>query len=323
MLLITDKMNKLQKFNLSASCKNILTGKTKKKKHSKDYYKEQITAYLFVLIPLIGFLTFVCYPALKAIYLSFTDYSAFLPFNKSISFVGFDNYIKILKDKDFWNACLNTIVLLISIPIGISIGLLVATYINRASKGSKLLSLIYYLPAVTSAVVIAAIWNYIFNIKNGIINTIFGLSYFDWFSNNDFFTVKIAILIKGVWEGIGGTMLLFLAGLNNIPLEYYEASKIDGVSGLQQFIHITIPMVHPTTFYLIVTNVISHLQAYADAKFFATGAGKQATTIVYYMWDTLYSAGDYNLIGAVGTLFALVVICITIIQFNRSKMFDI
>ena len=320
---ITDKMNRLQKFNLSKSCKETIEGKAKKKKTSKAFLKEQLTAYLFVLVPLLGFAIFICFPALRAVYLSFTDYSAYLPFGKEVTIIGFGNYIKILKDKDFWNACLNTVVLLISIPIGISIGLLVATYINRASKGSKLLSLIYYLPAVTSAVVIAAIWNYIFNIKNGVINTIFGTLNFDWFNSKDFFTVKVAILIKGVWGGIGGTMLLFLAGLNNIPFEYYEASKIDGASGLQQFIHITIPMVHPTAFYLIVTNIIGHLQAYADAKFFATGAGKQATTIVYYMWDTLYPAGDYNLIGAVGTLFAVVVICITVIQFNRSKMFDI
>ena len=118
-------------------------------------------------------------------------------------------------------------------------------------------------------------------------------------------------------------MLLFLASLNNIPLEYYEASKIDGANGLQQFIHITMPMVHPTTFYLIVTNIIGHLQAYADAKFFAPAAGDQATTIVFYMWNNLYNNGDYNLIGAVGTVFAIVVILITVIQFSRSKMFDI
>ena len=316
-------MNKLQQFNLSQECHDLVSGKKKKKKLSHAFKVEQYTAYLFVLIPMLGFAIFILYPAMKSLYLSFTDYSAFMMFGEKEKFVGFDNYKTIFNDKDFWNACLNTVVLLISIPIGISIGLLIATYINRASKGSKLLSLLYYLPAVTSAIVIAAIWNYIFNIQNGVINTLFGLTDFDWFDSKDFFVVKIAITIKGVWGGIGGTMLLFLAGLNNIPLEYYEASKIDGATGLQQFIHITIPMVHPTAFYLIVTNIIGHLQTYADAKFFATGAGKQATTIVYYMWDTLYTAGDYNLIGAVGTVFALVVVCITVIQFNKSKMFDI
>ena len=316
-------MNKLQKFNLSKDCHDLISGKKKKKKMSRAFRVEQNTAYLFVLVPLLGFLIFICYPAIRSVYLSFTDYWQFKPYNEPMEFVYFDNYKKIFADKEFWNACLNTVVLLVSIPIGISIGLLIATYINRSSKGNKLLSLLYYLPAVTSAVVIATIWNYIFNIKNGVINNLFGLENFDWFNSKDFFTVKIAILIKGVWGGIGGTMLLFLAGLNNIPFEYYEASKIDGASVLQQFIHITIPMVHPTAFYLIVTNIISHLQAYADAKFFATSAGNQATTIVYYMWNNLYANGEYNLIGAVGTVFALVVVCITVIQFNKSKMFDV
>lgn len=314
-------MNKFQLFSLSNEAQSAYCLR-RKQKHTKAYLKEERIAWLFVLIPLIGFAIFVVYPAIKSLYLSFTDYNLFSPAD-SVSIVGFDNYVHIFKDKKFLNACLNTVVLLISIPIGISLGLLVATYINRASKGSKLLSLLYYIPAVTSAIVISTIWNYIFNIQNGVFNAIFGIKNFEWLDPNDFFVAKIAIIIKGVWGGIGGTMLLFLAGLNNIPLEYYEASKIDGATGLQQFIHITMPMVHPTTFYLIVTNIIGHLQAYADAKFFATGAGDQATTIVYYMWNNLYNNGDYNLIGAVGTVFAIVVIIITVIQFSRSKMFDI
>lgn len=308
-------------FSLSDEAKNAYDFR-KKHKHSKAFLREERTALLFVLIPIIGFCIFVLYPAIKSFYLSFTDYNLFSP-EDSITLVGFDNYVKIFHDKKFLNACLNTVVLLASIPLGITIGLLIATYINRASKGSKLLSLLYYIPAVTSAIVIAVIWNYIFNIQNGVFNAVFGLKHFEWLNPNDFFVAKIAILIKGVWGGIGGTMLLFLAGLNNIPLEYYEASKIDGANSLQQFIHITIPMVHPTTFYLIVTNIIGHLQAYADAKFFASAAGDQATTIVYYMWNNLYNNGDYNLIGAVGTVFAIAVILITVVQFSRSKMFDI
>lgn len=313
-------MNNFEQFSLSEGARSAFDSK-KRQKHSKAFLREERIALLFILLPIIGFCIFVVYPAIRSFVLSFTNYNLFNDIE--YSFVGFDNYVHIFKDKAFLDSCLNTVVLLVSIPIGITIGLLIATYINRASKGSKLLSLLYYLPAVTSAIIIATIWNYIFNIKNGLINTIFGLKFFDWFNPNDFFVVKIAIVIKGVWGGIGGTMLLFLAGLNNIPFEYYEASKIDGASSLQQFIHITMPMVHPTTFYLIVTNIIGHLQAYADAKFFAGGAGNQSSTIVYYMWSTLYNNGDYNLIGAVGTVFAIVVIIITVIQFSRSKMFDI
>ncbi|MGI6713535.1 MAG: carbohydrate ABC transporter permease [Bacilli bacterium] len=313
-------MSKYSFFLLSKEARGAYDFK-KRQKHSKVFLREERTALLFILLPIIGFCIFIVYPAIRALFLSFTDYNLFNM--EGYQFVGIANYIKIFNDKRFLNACLNTVVLLVGIPLGITAGLLIATYINRASKGSKLLSLLYYLPAVTSAIVIAVIWNYIFNIKNGVINNIFGLKFFDWFDSKDFFVSKIAILIKGVWGGIGGTMLLFLAGLNNIPFEYYEASKIDGASGFQQFVHITIPMVKPTTFYLIVTGIIGHLQAYADAKFFASAAGDQVTTIVYYMWNNLYNNGDYNLLGTVGTVFALVVIAITAFQFSRSKMFDI
>ena len=248
--------------------------------------------------------------------------SAFMMFGEKEKFVKFDNYITIFNDKDFWNACLNTVVLLISIPIGISIGLLIATYINRASKGSKLLSLLYYLPAVTSAIVIAAIWNYIFNIQNGIINTIFGLNNFDWFDSKDFFVVKIAIIIKGVWGGIGGTMLLFLAGLNNISDSYYEAADIDGASNFEKFKYITLPLVKPTTFYLLITGVIGGLQSYTDAVVFAEG--HQGTrTIVWYIWNYGINISRYGYASAVSAFLAVVIMIITIIQFKKTKMLDI
>ena len=121
-------MNKLQQFNLSQDCRDLLTGKKRKNKLSKAFKKEQNTAYLFVLIPMLGFAIFICYPALKSVYLSFTDYSSFMMYGEKEKFVYFDNYKKIFSDKDFWNACLNTVVLLISIPIGISIGLCLLTF---------------------------------------------------------------------------------------------------------------------------------------------------------------------------------------------------
>lgn len=290
----------------------------KKEKISKSAKKEERTAYLFILIPLLGFLIFTLISSGFSIYQSFTDYN---PIRDTGKWVGFKNYIALFQNKDFLNAVANTVVLLLSIPLGITAGLLLAVYLKRLAHGSKLLSLLFYLPAITSAVSICVVWQYMFNYQYGHINNIFNI-HLNWFDNNDFFLIKIAIFIKGVWGGMGATMILYAAGLNNVPNEYYECSEIDGASKWQQFVHITVPMVSPTTFYLLVTQLISHLQAYADAAIFTKGT-KPAQTIIYYIWTYGIEDGRYGMASAAAVSLAIVIVIVTIIQFKRSKMFDI
>ncbi len=290
----------------------------KKEKLSKSAKKEERTAYLFILIPLIGFLIFTLVSSCFSIYQSFTDYN---PIRDSAKWVGFKNYINLFQDAGFLNAVANTVVLLLSIPLGVTAGLLLAVYLKRLAHGSKLLSLLFYLPAITSAVSICVVWQYMFNYQYGLINKIFNIG-LNWFDNNDFFLIKIAIFIKGVWGGMGATMILYAAGLNNVPNEYYECSEIDGASKWQQFVHITVPMVSPTTFYLIVTQLITHLQAYADAAIFTKGT-KPAQTIIYYIWTYGIEDGKYGVASAAAVSLAVVIAIVTIIQFKRSKMFDI
>lgn len=290
----------------------------KKEKLSKSAKKEERTAYLFILIPLLGFLIFTLISSGFSIYQSFTDYN---PIRDTGKWVGFKNYIALFQNKDFLNAVANTVVLLLSIPLGITAGLLLAVYLKRLAHGSKILSLLFYLPAITSAVSICVVWQYMFNYQYGLINNIFNI-HLNWFDNNDFFLIKIAIFIKGVWGGMGATMILYAAGLNNVPNEYYECSEIDGASKWQQFVHITIPMVSPTTFYLLVTQLISHLQAYADAAIFTKGT-KPAQTIIYYIWTYGIEDDRYGMASAAAVSLAIVIVIVTIIQFKRSKMFDI
>lgn len=290
----------------------------KKEKLSKSAKKEERTAYLFILIPLLGFLIFTLISSGFSIYQSFTDYN---PIRDTGKWVGFKNYIALFQNKDYLNAVANTVVLLLSIPLGITAGLLLAVYLKRLAHGSKILSLLFYLPAITSAVSICVVWQYMFNYQYGLINSIFNI-HLNWFDNNDFFLIKIAIFIKGVWGGMGATMILYAAGLNNVPNEYYECSEIDGASKWQQFVHITVPMVSPTTFYLLVTQLISHLQAYADAAIFTKGT-KPAQTIIYYIWTYGIEDGRYGMASAAAVSLAIVIVIVTVIQFKRSKMFDI
>ena len=288
------------------------------KKRKKKLNKENITGYLFILVPVIGFLIFTAISMAVSIYYSFTDFN---PIRDESKWVWFDNYIKLLTDPKFWEACLNTIIFLVTIPIGMFIGLLLASYLKQISKGSKLLRLIYYLPAVSSAVAINIIWRYIFQMDYGIINSILGTN-IPWLGSSSKVFVKIAIIIKNIWGGIGGTMLLYLAGLNAIPDSYYEAAKIDGSSTINTFFKITLPLVNPTSFYLIITGIIGGLQSYGDAQIFAQGL-EGARTIVYYIWMYGIDKSKYGLASAASTLLGIVIMIITYIQFKKTKMIDI
>lgn len=299
---------------------SVVTKKVKKRhRYSKSFLKEEKMAYLFIIIPLLGFLIFTFSSTIYSFYLSLTNYNPIR--SNRTRFVGFDNYVNLFQNEEFGHAILNTITLLLSVPVGMFAGLLLAIYLKHLAKGSKLVSLIFYLPVVTSAVAICSIWQYMFNHEYGLINKIFGLG-IDWFDNNDFWIVKIAIFIKGVWGSLGSTMILYYAGLNNIPESYFEAAQMDGASKLQEIVHITIPMCNPTTFYLIVTTLIGHLQAYADAKIFAKGA-KQAQTIIYFIWTYGIDDHKYGYASAAAIMLAVTIALITIVQFKHNKLFKL
>ena len=279
--------------------------------------REEFTAYLFVLIPIIGFLIFSIASICYSFYYAFTNFNPILGVSK---WVGFDNFVDLFSDPKFLDACLNTIILLASIPIGVTLGLLLAVYLKKLAHGSLLLRLLYYLPAVTSAVAINVIFNYIFKGDYGILNEILGINLY-WISEDDGGLVKLAIIIKNVWASIGSTMILYLSGLNNIPNEYYEAADVMGASKWQQLVNITIPMSNPTTFYILVTGIIGGLQSYADSQILAQGVSG-GRTIVYYIWT--YGIGNnanFGLASAASVFLALVIIALSIIQFSRNKMF--
>ncbi|OQC10508.1 MAG: Lactose transport system permease protein LacF [Tenericutes bacterium ADurb.Bin087] len=278
--------------------------------------REERVANLFILLPMIGFFIFTLASFGFGFYQSFTNFN---PVRQETRWIWFENYKTLLKDKNFRDAALNTVLLMASIPVGITLGLLLAVYLRNLAKGSRLLSLLYYLPAITSAVAVNIVWRYIFNAEVGFINSFFGLK-IDWIGV-DFWFIKIALWIKGVWSSLGVTMILYLAGLNNIPLEYYEAASVDGASKWQQFIHITIPLLSPTTFYLVVTAIIGGLQSFAEAQIFANGQ-KGARTIVWYIWERGIYMSKYGLASAASFLLATFIIIITIIQFRKTKVLD-
>ena len=295
---------------------NLLYKKKKHKKTIKAEVKESLYGYLFVLIPVLGFLLFTAWALGYSIFMSFTDYNVI---KGTFKFVGFENYIEIFREEGFLNEVSNTVLMLLSIPIGVFIGLILAVYLKRLAHGRTLLTILYYLPAVTSTIAILIVFKEIFRSgESGLINGLFGMK-LNWISN-DPWLIKIAIIVKNIWAGIGGTMILYLAGLNNIPESYYEVARTSGASKWQQFIDITMPMTNNTSFYLIVTGIIGGLQSYADSAVMGSGyAG--ARTIVYYIWRNGINQSRYGLASAASVMLLIVILIITIILFSKSNVF--
>lgn len=295
---------------------NLLHKGKSHKKTLNAKFKENFYGYLFVLIPVLGFFLFTAWALGYSVFMSFTNFNAI---KGTFKFVGFENYLEIFKEENFRDATLNTILMLLSIPVGAFLGLLLAIYLKKLAKGRTLLTILYYLPAVTSSLAIMIVFRDLFrNGEMGLINSILGAE-LNWLSN-DPWLIKIAIIIKNIWAGVGGSMILYLAGVNNIPESYYEVARVQGASRWQQFIDITLPMTNNTSFYLIVTGIIGGLQSYADSRVMGGGL-PGARTIVYYIWNYGINQANYGWASAASVLLSIVILVITVILFSKSNVF--
>lgn len=280
------------------------------------FRKEKWVALSFIALPLIGFAVFTVFSILLAVFLSFTDFTAL---STSIEFVGFKNYSDLFTNlvyyPSFYKSITNTLWLLLGIPIGMVTGVIVAAILNsKRIKGKKFFRVLMYFPAISGAVAINIVWRYIFNPEYGIAGWVFGSDVY-WLSNP--VLIKVALIIKGTWNGLGATMLLYLAGMQSVSKQLYEAAEIDGANSLQKFFKITLPLLTPVTFYLLVIGVIGGLQSYTDSQVFAQGH-EEAQTIVYFIWNRGFNQGRYGVGTAASVVLSIVIMIVTIIQFRSS-----
>ena len=266
---------------------------------------------------MIGFLVFTALSVVFTIVYSFQDYNSLS--NESI-FIGLANYIDLFTHVTraplFKKAIVNTLVLLLSVPFSMILGLILAGLMRLGEvKGAKVFQVLYYVPAVSSAVALNIVWNYIFR-SNGLLNTMLGLDIV-WLDGD--VTIKVAIIFKNSLNAMGGAMILYLAGMLNVPKDLYEASSLDGAGKMRQFFSITLPLISPVTFYLLITGVIGGLQSYADSQVFAAG-NTGATTIVYFIWQQgIQGNNNQGLASAASVLLAVFIMIITLIQFKFSN----
>lgn len=283
-----------------------------------DLHKsERRTARLFIALPVTGFMIFTLFTLVAVFVFSMMDYNVF---REECIFLGFQNFVDLFSSKiysvAFFRAIGNTVFMLSGVPIGIAVGLALAALLQAKAirRSNKLFQVLFYLPSVTSVVAINLVFRYLFNPEYGLINGILGATV-PWYSNG--WLIKIAIIIKNTWSGMGGTMILCLAGMLAIPASYYEAADIDGASAARKFFKITLPLITPTMFYMLITGVIGGLQSYADAQVFAAGA-PGAQTIVYFIWQYGINTGKQGLASAASLILAAFIMLITFVQFKIS-----
>lgn len=286
--------------------------------------KEKVVSIAFVTPLFVGYAIFTLLPLAVAIIYSLVDY---MPLYGRISPVSFDVYKSLFKGDlitvGFGDAIVNTLIIMLSIPVNLVIGLIFSGLITKKGfKGKTFFNVVFYLPAVTGAVAITLVWKLIFNETQGIANIFLkqiGLieENINWLGiTSGTMYPRLVIILKNIWGGIGGVIILYVAGILNIPESYYEAAELDGASGIKQFLLITVPLLTPITFYHLIVSIIGGLQSFMDTQLLANTSVTQ--TIVYFIYDNGINNYRYGYASAASVLLAIAVMIITILQFKLS-----
>lgn len=298
----------------------------------KKWNEEAIAGLIFVLPPVIGFFLFTAGPFLFSIFASFTSWDSMVDLtslfkmdkiDREYFYIGFENYIELFQDGDFWRALFNTFWYMIGIPIGIVWAFGLAMAYNKDLPGTKVFRVIYYIPVVSSIVAVSLLWRWLYNGDYGLLNqflrSCFGIQGPNWLENAH--TVKPAIMLMCVWRGVGGTALLYLGGLQNLPKSVYEAALIDGARPFTIFRKITWPLMKPITFYIIITGIIGGAQMFVEPQIMAPNGGPDysAATIVFYIWQKAFGSADAKGFAcAAAWVLAVIIFVVTAIQFKLS-----
>ncbi len=296
------------------------------KQKSKLKQREHLTALAFISVKYVGLIVFTVLPVFFALLYSLTNYNGIIVSAGGGSFLdrftslwnNFKNYTdlfgSVMYSDAFRQAILNNVIFLLGVPLGIVGGLVIAVVLSRDDiiRGSRVFRLLIYVPVVSSAVAMNIIWRYIFDNEYGIVNMMFGLN-IPWLT--DAAWIKVAIILKEAWGSLGKTMVLCLAALTNVGKDYYEAAELDGAGEITKFLKISVPLITPTLFYLLITGMIGNLQSYVDSDVFANGL-PGAQTIVYFIWSFGIRRSYYGIASAASVILTIAILIITEIQFR-------
>ncbi len=281
--------------------------------------QRKVMPYLFITPTLLIFLVFVLFPILYSAVISFFKWNGI----SEPLFTGLRNYTRLLEDRIFWISLQNTVSFTIGVvPLSMAFGLLAALGLNRKQlPGRAFLRAIYFLPFVISAVATATTAGWIFGDTFGVLNKLLvelGMKKVQWLTNRH--TAMMTVVIVTIWVRMGFCMLIYLAGLQSIPPDLIEAAKVDGASRWQQFRHITVPLLRPTTFLLLVLNIIYSFEVF-DLVFVLTngGPGYATTVLTVFIYNSAFQTQSVGYASAIGIVFMTIIMAITLVQWRISN----
>ena len=278
--------------------------------------REQNWAYIMVAPTILGLVVLNLWPFVQTLYTSFCEHLGF----GNYKFVGFQNYIDIFQRPEFWRATWNTIYFcILTVPLGLFLSLLVAMLLNAKIKGKGAFRTIFFLPMVCAPAAVTMVWRWIFNGEYGILNQTLGTQ-IGWITEPG--VVMIACALVAIWSNIGYDAVLLLAGLQNISKSYYEAASIDGASKVTQFFHITLPMVSPTLFVVMIMRLMASVKVYDLIYMMVEDTNPAVTSVqslMYLFYRESFVAGSRGSGSAIVIWTVLLIGLVTIIQFLGQK----
>jgi multiple sugar transport system permease protein len=276
---------------------------------------EGLAAGLFLLPNLIGFLIFTAVPVGAAFILAFYDYDLLL----GATWAGLENFRELFTiDRVFRAALFNTVYFTaVSVPLSVVLGLATAVLVNQALRGVVIFRSIFLLPYVTVTVALSLVWKWLYLPDIGLIDSVLGVVGIDgpaWLTSQTW--AMPALILMSVWKGFGYNMVIFLAGLQGIPDHLYDAAKVDGATAWRRFLNVTLPLLSPTTFFVVVISVISSFQVFDQALIMTNGGpGTATTTLVLYIYQKGFQSFDMGYAAAVALVLFAVIFVFTVIQF--------
>ncbi|MFC5530705.1 carbohydrate ABC transporter permease [Cohnella yongneupensis] len=280
--------------------------------------REALNGYLFFSPGLIGFLVFMAFPISYSLYLSFTSYNMF----SSPRWIGLLNYrIIFTQDPLFFKSLYNTLYyVVISVPLNTIVGILIAVLMNQKIKGMRLFRTIFFLPSVVSGVAVALLWQWILDGNFGLLNTFlshFGIIGPGWLTDEHW--SKLSLILMNLWA-VGGSMIVYLAGLQGVPRSLYEAATVDGAGRIRQFWTITIPMLSPTIFFNVIMGILGGFQVFLQA-YIMTGGGPNNSTLFYafHLYNKAFKDLQMGYASALAWVLLLISMALTLVVFVTSK----
>ena len=292
---------------------------SEKKTAKKKFKREWIKGYLFSLPNVIGNLIFMAIPIGMGLVISFSDYGGFgMP-----KFVGISNYVKMFQDEYFRVSFVNNILYtLVTVPGTIVAALLLALAVNTGIKGSGFFKTMFFFPTITSMVAVGIVWGIIFNPYTGPLNQILEAIGIQnppmWLASSK--TALLSIMIVAIWKQAGYYMVILLAGLQSIPQQLYEAAQIDGAGAIKRFFNVTLPMLSPTMFMVLILNIISSFQVFDLINIMTGGGpGRSTNVLVYRIYQEGFQQLKFGYASAMAYFLFLIVLIVTLIQFRGQK----